>query len=74
MVSFLAANQPDGFGANRDKKYPMPVKYTVGSLMLCAYLLEFLDKLVQVHGIMDSSKYQHINDQNLMASARNLGA
>jgi len=31
--SFLAAN-PDGFGANRDKKYTMPtVKYTAGSLI-----------------------------------------
>jgi len=31
---FLAANTPDGFGANWDKKYPIPmVKYTDGSVM-----------------------------------------
>jgi len=44
---FLAANPPDTFGANMDKKYPMPtVKYTAGSFMLRAFfLLEVLDIL-----------------------------
>jgi len=46
---FLAANQPDGFGAKRDKKHPMPkVKYNAGSLLLWAFfffLLEVLDIL-----------------------------
>jgi len=33
----LAANPQDGFGENRDKKYPMPeFTYTAGSLMLWA--------------------------------------
>ncbi len=59
--SFLAANPPDGFGANRDKKYPMP---TAVSLMLWAY---FSDRgpghLVQMHGIMEFSKYQQIESE-----------
>jgi len=34
----LAANLPDEFGANWNKKYPIAmVKYTTGSLMLWAY-------------------------------------
>ncbi len=48
-------NPPDGFGANRDKKYPMPtVKYTAGSIMLLACFSA--GGLVQMHGIMDSIK------------------
>jgi len=70
----LAANPPDGFGAHMDKKYPMPtVKYTAGSLMLWAYFSAGgPGHLVQIHGIMDSIKYQQIKkNQNLTASARN---
>ncbi len=37
--SFLAANPPDEFSTNRDKKHLMStVKYTGGSLMLRAYI------------------------------------
>jgi len=58
--SFLAANLPDGFGAHKDKKYPMPtVKYTAGSLMLWAYFSAgHPGHFVQIHGIMYSIKYQ----------------
>jgi len=54
---FLAANPPDGFGGNRDKKYPLPtVKYTTESLMLWPYFFDGGPRhLVQIHGIMDSS-------------------
>ncbi len=71
---FLAANPPDGFGANRDKKYPMPtVKYTAGSLMLWAcFFAGGPGRLVQMHGIMDSIKCQQIKNLNLTASVRNL--
>ncbi len=35
--SFLAASPPNGFGANRDKKYPMSTfKYIPGSIMVWA--------------------------------------
>jgi len=60
---FLAANQPDGFGAKRDKKHPMPkVKYNAGSLLLWAFFF-FAGgpgHLVQIHGIIDSIKYKKI--------------
>ncbi len=60
--SFLAANPPDGFGANRHKKHTMPtVKYTAGSLMLWAYFSAGgTGRLFQIHEIMDSIKYQQI--------------
>ncbi len=72
--SFLAANPPDEFSTNRDKKYPMStVKYTAGSLMLWAcFSARGPEHLVQMHGIMDSIKYQQIKNQNLTASVRNL--
>ncbi len=71
--SFLAANPPDVFGANRDKKYPMStIKYTAGSLMLWAcFSAGGPEHLVQMHGIMDSIKYQQIKNLNLTASVRN---
>ncbi len=72
--SFLSANPPDEFSTNRDKKYPMStVKYTAGSLMLWAcFSAKGPEHLVQMHGIMDSIKYQQIKNQNLTASVRNL--
>ncbi len=56
------------------KKYPMTtVKYTAGSLMLWAcFSASGPEHLVQMHGIMDSIKYQQIKNQNLTASVRNL--
>ncbi len=56
------------------KKYPMStVKYTAGSLMLWAcFSAGGPEHLVQMHGIMDSIKYQQIKNQNLTASVRNL--
>ncbi len=50
------------FSTNRDKKYPMSmVKYTAGSLMLWAcFSAGGPGHLVQMHGIMDSIKYQQI--------------
>ncbi len=56
------------------KKYPMStVKYTAGSLMLWAcFSARGPEHLVQMHGIMDSIKYQQIKNQNLTASVRNL--
>jgi len=49
------------------------ILYTVGSLMLGAYFsAEGPGLLIQIHGIMDSIKYQQIKNQNLTASARNL--
>ncbi len=70
----MAANPPDEFSTNRDKKSPMPtVKYTAGSLMLWACLSAGgPGRLVQIHGIMDSIKYQQIENLNLTASVRNL--
>ncbi len=56
-------------------KYPMStVKYTAGSLMLWAcFSARGPEHLVQMHGIMDSIKYQQIKkNQNLTASVRNL--
>ncbi len=72
--SFLAATPPDEFSTNRDKKSPMStVKYTAGSLMLWAcFSAGGPEHLVQMHGIMDSIKYQQIKNQNLTASVRNL--
>ncbi len=71
---FLAANPPDEFSENRDKRYPMStVKYTAGSLMLWAcFSARGPELLVQMHGIMDSIKHQQIQNQNLTASVRNL--
>ncbi len=67
--SFLAANPPDGFGAN----LMLTVKYTTGSLMLRAcFSAEGPGRLVQIHGIMDSIKYQQMKNLNLTASVRNL--
>ncbi len=56
------------------KKYPMStVKYTAGSLMLWAcFSAGGPEHLVQMHGIMNSIKYQQIKNQNLTASVRNL--
>ncbi len=56
------------------KKYPMStVKYTAGSLMLWAcFSAGGPGHLLQMHGIMDSIKYQQIKNQNLTASVRNL--
>ncbi len=56
------------------KKYPMStVKYTAGSLMLWAcFSAGGPGHLVQMHGIIDSIKYQKIKNQNLTASVRNL--
>ncbi len=47
------------------KKYPMStVKYTAGSLMLWAcFSARGPEHLVQMHGIMDSIKYQQIKNQ-----------
>ncbi len=72
--SFLAATPPDEFSTNRDKKYPIStVKYTAGSLMLWAcFSAGGPGHLVQMHGIMDSIKYQQITNQNLTASVRNI--
>ncbi len=55
------------------KKNPMStVKYT-GSLMSWAcFSAGVPGDLVQIHGIMDSIKYQQINNLNLTASVRNL--
>ncbi len=73
-IAFLGANPPDEFSTNRDKKYPMStVKYTAGSLMLWScFSARGPEHLVQMHGIMDSIKYQQIKNQNLTASVRNL--
>ncbi len=56
------------------KKYPMStVKYTAGSLMLWAcFSAGGPGHLFQIHGIMDSIKYQQIKNLNLTASVRNL--
>jgi len=51
------------------------VNYTAGSIMLWAYLFFCAGgpgHLVQIHGIMNSSKYKQIKNLNLTASARNL--
>ncbi len=71
---FLAANPPDEFSTNRDKKVPhVHGKYTAGSLMLWAcFSAGGPEHLVQMHGIMDSIKYQQIKNQNLTNSVRNL--
>ncbi len=50
------------------------VKYTAGSLMLWAcFSVRGPGHLVQMHGIMDSIKYQQIKNLNLTASVRYLG-
>ncbi len=56
------------------KKNPMStVKYTAGSLLLWAcFSARRPEHFVQMHGIMDSIKYQQIKNQNLTASVRNL--
>ncbi len=49
------------------------VKYTDGSLMLWAcFPARGPEYLVQMHGIMDSIKFQQIKNLNLTASVRNL--
>ncbi len=69
--SFLAATPPDEFSTNRDKM--STVKFTAGSLMLWAcFSAGGPGHLVQMHGIMDSIKYQQIKNLNLTASVRNL--
>jgi len=70
----LAANPPDGFGANRHKKHPMPtVKYTAGSLIMWAYFSAGgTGRLFQIHEIMDSIKYQQIKNLNQTASLKTL--
>ncbi len=64
--SFLAANPPDGFGAN-----PMlTVKYTAWSLMLRAcFSAEGPGRLSD---IMDSITYQQMKNRNLTSYVRNL--
>jgi len=59
--SFLAVSTLEGFGGHEDKKYPMcTILYIVGSLMLGAYFsAEGPGLLIQIHGIVDSIKYQH---------------
>ncbi len=56
------------------KKYPMSTfKYTAGSIMLWAcFSAGGPEHLVEMHGIMDSIKYQQIKNLNLTASVRNL--
>ncbi len=55
------------------KKYPMSTVNTAGSLMLWAcFSAGGPGNLVQMHGIMDSIKYQQIKNQNLTASVRSL--
>ncbi len=56
------------------KKYPMcTMKYTAVFLMLWAYISAGgPGHLVQMHGIMDSIKYQQIKNKNLTDSVRNL--
>ncbi len=51
----LAANTQDGFGENRDKKYPMcTMNYTAVFFMLWAYISAGgPGHLVLTHGIMD---------------------
>ncbi len=49
------------------------IKYTAGSLMLWAcFSARGPEYLVQIHGIMDSIKYQQIQNQNLTFYVRNL--
>ncbi len=70
---FLAANPPDEFSTNRDKKYPMPtVKYTAVFLMLWAYICwrswtSCSD--AWRHGFY---QIQQIKNQHLTASVTNL--
>jgi len=61
-TTFWQQTQIDGFGAHRDKMYPMPtVKYSAGSLVVVGlFVTESPGHLVQIQGIMDSSKYQQI--------------
>ncbi len=60
--SFLAANTKDGFSTNKDNMYhTSTVKYTAVLLMLCAcFSSRGPEHLVQMHGIMDSIKYQQM--------------
>jgi len=57
-MSFLAENTEDGFGAHRDKKYPIcKMKYTAVLLMLGAYFsARDSGYLLQIQGIMGSIK------------------
>ncbi len=63
--SFLSANTQDEFREHKDKKYLMcTMKYTAVFLMLWAYISAGgPGHLVQMHGIMDSIKYQQIKNQ-----------
>ncbi len=63
--SFLSANTQDEFREHKDKKYLMcTMKYTAVFLMLLAYISAGgPGYLVQMHGIMDSIKYQQIKNQ-----------
>ncbi len=71
---FLAATHQMSLVQTGIKKYPMStVKYTAASLMLWAcFSAGGPGHLVQMHGIMDSIKYQQIKNLNLTASVRNL--
>ncbi len=73
-MSFLTANTQDGFGEHRDKKYPMcTMKYTAVFLMLWAYISAGgPGHLVYIHGIMNSIKYQQIQNQYVTDPVRNL--
>ncbi len=72
-MSFLAATPPDEFSTNRDKKYPMStVKYTLTLMLWPVFSAGGPEHLVQMHGIMDSIKYQQIKNQQVTASVRNL--
>ncbi len=72
-MSFLAATPPDEFSTNRDKKYPMStVKYTLTLMLWPVFSAGGPEHLVQMHGIMDSIKYQQIQNQQMTDSVRNL--
>jgi len=72
--SFLATNTLDGFGEHKDKKVPHVYNliyhwiFNVGAYFYAGGP----GLLIQIHGILDSIKYQQIKNQNLTPSARNL--
>jgi len=53
----LAANPQDGFGENRDKKVSHARVYIYRWIFNVVGLFCLLEVLVQIHGIMDSSKF-----------------